>query len=834
MRLGDVIPSAEGESLPSAEGESLTAVSNFWPTSAVPVADVPVAPNSTSCPYGGDGDEPQSSERPEVGRHTRRLRQCVIILAVLLVGISLAWGLPPPTLPPLPPPTPLSPSPPPPQPPRLQGQGVKAKGEGQDVKAKGEASAIDSDPNQKLSVFLHTNYDVRPPPEHMQIEITQGFWWNNAAHYNASVFEARALTKLRNGSPSTPFLGRRPRKLHIQFALTHRTEWMLEVDRGQPEPWVVLDTDVIMQCSAEEFRRRFDTFNSPLVVSATKRWAPVPMPRLERWGRNPWPKSSIGFRYPNSGTLAGTRAAFRLLRQLERKLPHYPCCPSVSNGTFYSPTTRPTYPDTLACLTEQQHCLQAVLQLGGVQYVVDTNASLFLTLASVRYDELAPGPDGRLVFKPTGVAPCVLHFDSDGTSGNLSQNAWRAPPWAWAPLRTLKAAHGSVVREFAIKVGGGSKGQAWPGTKTTKTTQPELRTVARAADHAALPHCAVEANAHRGSALLRQPPCKCRAADTSSCSAVSTRLCVGLAMIFNASCEQLGSVPFMVSVVTQIGLVPDSRGPQLYGKYLPAMLNGRVYGGRVGLWQNPEQLAAALVYVARAQEPTHSYVEVGVYSMWTHCLLAAYLQRAAAGGAAFRALAVDITLKWTTAETRLLAKQLNVSIMGRHDPGFGSAVLAPSRSLHDLCFIDALHTYAGVKDDYSHFAPRCRRIMFHDVQDGNLLAGDNYTGGVPVFWMHLRRYVEQGRTYEFLAQPGVEKVSSFGIGIFEPHRKTGTAEPDTAIAEWTPWDGRGFELLKQELCKLPGRPVCQRADAHRYPSSKRFTHRVAPPSGNKA
>ena len=33
---------------------------------------------------------------------------------------------------------------------------------------------------------------------------------------------------------------------------------------------------------------------------------------------------------------------------------------------------------------------------------------------------------------------------------------------------------------------------------------------------------------------------------------------------------------------------------------------------------------------------------------------------------------------------------------------------------------------------------------------------------------------------------------------------------------------------------MTGRPVCERADAHRYPSSKRFTHRVAPPSGNKA
>ena len=65
----------------------------------------------------------------------------------------------------------------------------------------------------------------------------------------------------------------------------------------------------------------------------------------------------------------------------------------------------------------------------------------------------------------------------------------------------------------------------------------------------------------------------------------------------------------------------------------------------------------------------------------------------------------------------------------------------------------------------------------------------------------IRGALEQGRAYEFLAQPGVEKVSSFGIGILEPHRKTGTAEPDTAIVEWTPWDGRGLELLKQELCK---------------------------------
>ena len=146
---------------------------------------------------------------------------------------------------------------------------------------------------------------------------------------------------------------------------------------------------------------------------------------------------------------------------LEKKMVYYPCCPDVGNGVFYKfHGHRFGSNRTLECLIEQQHCLQSVLQLGA-DYVRDVNASLFLSATDVKYEELAPGPDGRLVYLKTGIAPCILHFNSDGTAGNLSRNAWRMPAWTWAPLKVQMGVHRRDKRQFRVETGGGTR--PWKG-----------------------------------------------------------------------------------------------------------------------------------------------------------------------------------------------------------------------------------------------------------------------------------------------------------------------------------------------------------------------------------
>ena len=58
-------------------------------------------------------------------------------------------------------------------------------------------------------------------------------------------------------------------------------------------------------------------------------------------------------------------------------------------------------------------------------------------------------------------------------------------------------------------------------------------------------------------------------------------------------------------------------------------------------------------------------------------------------------------------------------------------------SLFDLCFLDALHTYEGIRSDYNAMAPYCRGAMLHDIQDTTTLRLGGFSGGTVLFWQHL-------------------------------------------------------------------------------------------------
>ena len=79
-------------------------------------------------------------------------------------------------------------------------------------------------------------------------------------------------------------------------------------------------------------------------------------------------------------------------------------------------------------------------------------------------------------------------------------------------------------------------------------------------------------------------------------------------------------------------------------------------------------------------------------------------------------------------------------------PAHAARLLKPTRRpLIDLCFIDAQHSYEGVKEDYAEFAPHCRSAMFHDIQDMSTWHLGNNSGGVPAFWDHLTSSVRPHR-----------------------------------------------------------------------------------------
>lgn len=293
----------------------------------------------------------------------------------------------------------------------------------------------------------------------------------------------------------------------------------------------------------------------------------------------------------------------------------------------------------------------------------------------------------------------------------------------------------------------------------------------------------------------------------------SLRLCNGVVAILLASCAELGNHTRLTEIVGAIGSVPDTRGSKLYGinsKYMvPHSLPN------VGLWQEAPQLASALGAVARKMR-VRRYLELGIYTAWSTVTIAAFFTRVG-GGAPFRGYAVDISSQHLTATTRMLLSHLNVTLVILPGRGLTSidqlqlpATPTPehagsrrSRAQLDFCFIDGDHSYSGVRRDYDTLSASCRSAMFHDIQDTSIMRMERFSGGVPVFWHHLKSRVAAERAAEFVAQSS-SFLPMFGIGVLWGGA-TGTAELDSGRS-WPQWSGSNDPAaVWRELCPGGGK-----------------------------
>mmetsp|Transcript_13458 Transcript_13458/g.34490 ORF Transcript_13458/g.34490 Transcript_13458/m.34490 type:complete len:376 (-) Transcript_13458:38-1165(-) len=279
----------------------------------------------------------------------------------------------------------------------------------------------------QLSIFYHTNFKLSTEAP-ADLRITTSWFWNE--HFQ----EARAELR-RIGLAHVPFRLRAQKPMPVQFAIPHQwTSVLASANEGQAEPFVLLDTDTVVQCTAKEFLQRWQAFASPLVIGTEMFWKPRP-----DYHNDPWPFTPSMLRYPNSGVVMGTRESFELIRDIQRlSFPQFPCCPRVVRGVA-----------TSWCYVEAQHCMQSALQNGtfdpltkafvpSVDYKLDHNASLFLSLHGMAMDDLEQLPDGRFLSRRTGQVPCVLHTNGAGSrSSILAELARRAPSSSYIPLRDM-------------------------------------------------------------------------------------------------------------------------------------------------------------------------------------------------------------------------------------------------------------------------------------------------------------------------------------------------------------------------------------------------------------
>lgn len=275
------------------------------------------------------------------------------------------------------------------------------------------------------------------------------------------------------------------------------------------------------------------------------------------------------------------------------------------------------------------------------------------------------------------------------------------------------------------------------------------------------------------------------------CDHVSS-LCRGVAELSSASCAQLANVSYVADLVRRIGLYNDPRGSRLYGAEAQhqskRMRKGAVpewqkgakhrtaegtYENYEGIWQDPVQLASALVYLLGTGLPVSDYAELGVWTGWTTSFIAAYLSRTIEPPGRFSGLAVDVNDERIAAPTRQLMDHLNVRYMHRSNMSSHIAARRRQRPTFDLCLLDALHDFRGVYADYDEMAPQCRIVMFHDIVQFESFHQSG--GGVPRFWSMLVRAAGRERTVDFVQQPGTFPTV-LGLGMLLPDAHTGTAE----------------------------------------------------------
>jgi len=216
------------------------------------------------------------------------------------------------------------------------------------------------------------------------------------------------------------------------------------------------------------------------------------------------------------------------------------------------------------------------------------------------------------------------------------------------------------------------------------------------------------------------------------------KLIQGIRILQAATLEELGRPAFVANVIRQIGLRFDRRS--IYKGD-----NRHMNGFGPGLWQIPDQLAGALIFLS--QHPIQSALEIGTCDGWTVSVMAAYLRRF---HPSLYFTTTDLAGRFTAHADvcRLLPIEYHSSRPAEEFAG----------TKFDLVFIDGDHSYNSVARDYQLLGKQAAICMFHDIDDCNV----GYEN-VPKFWRELKAN-EAGKS-EFQEFIGPEGVMGIGLRV---------------------------------------------------------------------
>ena len=192
----------------------------------------------------------------------------------------------------------------------------------------------------------------------------------------------------------------------------------------------------------------------------------------------------------------------------------------------------------------------------------------------------------------------------------------------------------------------------------------------------------------------------------------------------------------IINLILEKKLFIDNRG-NMYGQKYNNFLSHNS-----GLWQHPDEFSDLLLFLQDKKIKT--FLNIGTFNGYTFNFISDFLN------------------KFNSVECTTIDPINHNPIIDERFTYLSTVSDEFLNQKYDLVFIDGLHTYNGVKNDYINVGQYAKYCVFHDINDMFVKTHPDNNGGVPLFWHELK---EQTNKIKIEFDSPEKTVKIMGIGV---------------------------------------------------------------------